>query len=156
MNRKLIDEYAAGPQLLISAVQGLTREQLLATPVPGKWSTQQVVIHLADAEAAFADRIRRVIAMDGPVLLAWDENRFAERLYYNEQSAEDAVEMIALFRRQLTRVLKKLSDNDFHKAGEHSERGPQTLETVIGFAVQHLDHHLKLIAAKVAALKATV
>ena len=51
-------------------------------------------MHLADAEAAFADRIRRIIAEDDPVLLAWDENKFAERLMYAEQSAADAVALV--------------------------------------------------------------
>jgi hypothetical protein len=33
----------------------MTREQLLARPVPGKWSTQEVVCHLADYEPIYAD-----------------------------------------------------------------------------------------------------
>ena len=44
----LIEEYLAGPDLLRRAVAGMTRDQLLARPIPGKWSTQQVVCHLAD------------------------------------------------------------------------------------------------------------
>jgi hypothetical protein len=47
----------------------MTRDQLLARPVPGKWSTQEVVCHLADYEAVYADRMKRVIALDEPELL---------------------------------------------------------------------------------------
>jgi hypothetical protein len=154
MNHQLIEDYAAGGEKLDEAIRGLTPEDMAkvppadAGPEVGKWSIQQVVIHLADAEAALADRIRRVIAEDDPVLLAWDENKFAERLMYGEQSVQDAVALVTITRRQLARVLRKLPDSAFSRAGRHSERGRQTLTDLLKAAVGHLDHHLKFIAAK--------
>jgi uncharacterized damage-inducible protein DinB len=148
MSRDLIDQYERGGQKLGQAIVGLDREQLLAAPIPGKWSTQHVVIHLADAESAFADRIKRIIATDNPVLLAWDENQFSARLFYTEQSAEDAVELIDITRRQLAKVLQNLPETAFSRTGQHSERGTQTLKDVIIMANWHLDHHLKFIAEK--------
>jgi hypothetical protein len=44
----LIKQYLAGPDLLRRAIAGMEKEQLLARPIPGKWSTQEVVCHLAD------------------------------------------------------------------------------------------------------------
>ena len=46
----LIDRYLSGPELLQRAVQGMSEEQLDAKPIAGKWSTRQVVCHLADFE----------------------------------------------------------------------------------------------------------
>jgi hypothetical protein len=152
MNRETIEQYELGGQKLGQAILGLTLDELQAVPIPGKWSTQNVVIHLADAEAAFADRIRRIIATDNPTLLAWDENQFSANLLYSEQSTEDAVTMIDLTRRQLARVLKKLPTQAFARAGQHSEAGRQTLEQIIDKAIWHLDHHLKFIAEKRAKL----
>ncbi len=148
MNRQLIDRYANGAEQLQQAVAGLNRSELLAVPIPGKWSIQQVVIHLADAEASFADRIRRIIAMDGPVLLAWDENKFIQQLHYNQQSAEDAVAYVGIIRRQTSRILRELPNEAFSRTGEHSEKGRQTLENVVSSAVNHMDHHLKFVAEK--------
>src|SRR5690348_14567988 len=76
----LIDNYLAGPRQLRQAVAGLSREQLLARPVPGKWSTLEVVCHLADFDPIIADRMKRVIAEDRPQLLGADEQRFAAAL----------------------------------------------------------------------------
>jgi uncharacterized damage-inducible protein DinB len=148
----MIDRYEAGGATLRQAVAGLSREELLAAPIPGKWSTQQVVLHVADAEAAFADRMRRIIAEDRPMLLAWDENHFAARLHYEEQSVEDALEIIALTRRQIARILRALPDADFNRTGQHSVRGGQSLRDVMGFATAHLEHHLKFILEKRKAL----
>ena len=153
MNRELIEKYSAGGKVLATAVQGLTDAQMRATPIHGKWSTHQVIIHLADAEAAFADRIRRVIAMENPQLLGWPENEFFKNLHYEKQSAADAVTLIDLTRRQLTGVLRFLPDEAFKRGGQHSERGPQSLEAIVSFAVSHLEHHLKFIAEKRAKLE---
>ena len=48
----------------------MTQEQLIARPIPGKWSTLEVVCHLADFEIVYADRIKRVIAENEPTLSA--------------------------------------------------------------------------------------
>ena len=47
---ELISAYEQGTLELRSAVAGMTGEQILARPIPGKWSTQEVVSHLADTE----------------------------------------------------------------------------------------------------------
>src|SRR5262245_44003063 len=60
----LLEQYLQGPQQLRQAVAGLSREQLIARPVAGKWSTLEVVAHLADFDPILADRIKRVIAED--------------------------------------------------------------------------------------------
>lgn len=148
MDPKLIEQYAGGGAKLSLAIRGLTEEDLHAVPVPDKWSTHQVVIHLGDAEAALADRIKRVIATDNPPLLAWDENQFAANLHYREQDALDAVKMIDLTRRQVARVLRKLPDAAFDRSGAHSEAGRLTLQDLVAKAVSHLDHHLHFINEK--------
>jgi hypothetical protein len=86
--QSLIDEYAAGVDLLREAVQGMTPEQLRATPVPGKWSTQQVICHIVDFEPIYADRIKRVIVEDEPLLMSGDPDRFAAGLCYSERDVE--------------------------------------------------------------------
>ncbi len=55
----LIDAYLAGPQQLCDAIAGMTDEQINAAPVPGKWSTRQVICHIADFEPVYVDRIKR-------------------------------------------------------------------------------------------------
>lgn len=152
MARDLIDQYEAGPDKVAQAIRGLTREDLLCVPDPaanvGRWSIQQVVVHLADAEFAFADRVRRIIAQDDPVLLAWDENWFVQNLFYDQQSAEDAAELVRLTRRQTARILRAAPPAALTRTGRHSERGPQSVTDVLNYAVTHLDHHVKFIHDK--------
>ena len=152
--QSLIDAYERGAELANEAIRGLGNEELNRMPPPdagpeaGKWSIQQVVVHLADAELAFADRIKRIAAEDDPVLQAWDENRFVQRLAYDAQSAQYAAIMIALTRKQVTAILRSLPDAAFARTGRHSERGPQTILDVLGYAVPHLERHLNFVRAK--------
>src|SRR5438132_2617695 len=93
---ELIDTYLAGPQTLRQAVAGMSREQLLARPVAGKWSTLEVVCHLADFDPILADRMKRVIAEDRPALLGADENRFAAALAYHQRDLEEELHILDL------------------------------------------------------------
>src|SRR5258706_10110666 len=106
--KALIDQFEAGIGKTKAAIAGLSREDLLAVPVPGKWSIQQVVIHLQDAEAVSIDRMKRVIAEERPLLIGFDENLYVANLSYAEQSAADAAEMVDLGRRQFVRILRRL------------------------------------------------
>lgn len=154
MSRELARQYEEGTQKLKLAIRGLMREDLLWKPdadAPadaGKWSIQEVVIHLADAELAFADRIKRVLAMENPVLQAWDENGFAARLAYSEQSAEEAATLVELVRKLTSAALKNAGDDAFARTGQHTEKGRQTLTDVLKYCVWHLDHHVKFIHRK--------
>jgi hypothetical protein len=148
----MIEEYLAGVQTLRRAVAGLSREQLLARPVPGKWSTMEVVCHLSDFEPILAERIKRVITHEQPTLLAADENLFASKLAYHDRDLEEELSLIELTRKQLARILRKLPPEALTRVGVHSERGPRTLEQLLAGATGHIPHHVQFIHDKRRAL----
>jgi DinB family protein len=149
---KLIDDYAAGPHLLREAVRGMSHEQMAARPVPGKWSTLEVVCHIADFEIVGADRIKRVIAEDEPTLPDGDEKAFAAKLAYHDRDLEQELQLIGAIRGQVARILKTLSDADFARVAVHSTAGPMTLQQFVERAVNHIPHHIAFIAEKRKAL----
>jgi uncharacterized damage-inducible protein DinB len=152
---ELINTYVAGPQLLRHAVSGMSREHLQAHPVAGKWSTLEVVCHVADFEPIIADRMKRVIAEDKPQLLGADENRFAASLAYHHRDVEEELTIIERTREQMARILRTLSPEAFQRVGVHNERGPQTLEKLVTTAINHIPHHVRFIEDKRKALGLT-
>jgi uncharacterized damage-inducible protein DinB len=148
MLRDQVAAYLAGATGLRDAVAGMTRGQLLARPVPGKWSTLEVVCHIADFEPIMADRMKRVIAMDRPSLLAADENEFAAALAYHERDRDEELMLIETTRRQMARILKALPESAAERVGVHSERGPKTLAELLTTAVNHISHHMPFIVEK--------
>jgi hypothetical protein len=149
---ELIDGYLAGSRALRQAVSGLTREQLLARPVPGKWSTLEVVCHLADFEPIMADRMKRVIAEERPQLIGADEQRFAAALAYHERDLEEELALIEHTRGQMGRILRRLGPEALRRVGVHNERGPLTLEDLLTTAIKHIPHHARFILDKRRAL----
>jgi uncharacterized damage-inducible protein DinB len=149
---QLIDPYLAGVQSLREAVAGMSREQLTARPVAGKWSTLEVVCHLADFEPVLADRMKRVIAEDRPTLVGADETRFAAALAYHQRELEEELAIVEKTRRQMARILRTLPDAALARVGVHSERGPRTLEQLLTGAANHIPHHVKFILEKRRAL----
>lgn len=145
---KLIEAYAEGPQLLRNSVAGLTQDQLDRKPIPGKWSTREVVCHLADFEPIYADRMKRVIAEHEPTLLSGDPDVFASRLAYANRDVEEELSLIDLTRRQLVRILRTLKPVDFQRRGIHSMDGPLTLETLLMRIAEHIPHHVRHIDEK--------
>jgi hypothetical protein len=148
----LIDRYEHGGEKLSLAIRGLTREDLLAIPDPtanvGRWSIQQVVIHTMDSDLVSIDRLKRMIAEDNPTLIGYDENKFVQNLFYDEQPAEDAVQVVDLARKSFAKVLRKLPESAFARAGTHNERGRMTVESYLNAATDHLEHHVKFIHDK--------
>lgn len=148
----LIADYAAGPLLLRQVTQGLTREQSLVRPIPGKWSTLEVVAHLADFEIISADRLKRVIAEHEPTLFGGDPDIFVTRLAYQARDLEEELRLIESIRAHVARILVSVPDSDYGRIGIHSEAGPLTLASLLQRATNHLPHHGKFIEEKRAAL----
>jgi uncharacterized damage-inducible protein DinB len=148
----LLDAYLAGPRQLRQAVGGLSREQLLARPVAGKWSTLEVVCHIVDFDPIYADRMKRVIALDRPTLLGADETCFAARLAYHQRDVEEEIAILELTRAQMARILRTLPDEALQRVGIHDERGELTLERLLNSITNHVTHHLAFVAEKRKAL----
>jgi uncharacterized damage-inducible protein DinB len=149
---QLVESYLAGSQSLRQSVKGMSREQILARPVPGKWSTLEVVCHLADFDPIIADRMKRVIAEEKPALVGADENRFAAALHYHDRDLEEELTIIDRTRSQMARILRKLPADALQRIGNHNERGPLTLEQLLTSATNHIPHHVKFIVDKRKAL----
>lgn len=153
--QQLINEYAAGPEQLRQAVAGMSEAQLDAAPIPGRWSTRQVVSHIADFELVYADRIKRVIATDEPELLSGCPDAFAARLAYDQRDVKEELQLIEAVRRHEARILRSLDIEDFQRIGLHSEDGPLSLETLLRRIEGHIPHHVKFIEEKRKALEAS-
>ncbi|MGE0757132.1 MAG: DinB family protein [Pirellulaceae bacterium] len=149
----LIAEYAAGPDRLRQAVQDMTTDQLDARPIPGKWSTRQVVCHIADFEPVYVDRMKRVIAQESPQFFGGDPDLFAAKLAYPMRDVDEELMLIDACRRHMVRILRTLSAADFQRTGVHSEAGPLTLERLLRNVTGHIPHHLRFIDEKRQALQ---
>jgi hypothetical protein len=150
----LIDHYLAGSESLKQSVRGLSRDQLVARPIKDKWSTLEVVAHIADFEPILAERMMRVISHERPLLMVADENLFAATLHYHERDIDEELAMIDLTRKKMARILRALPVEASNRVGVHSFKGLVSLEAILTSAVNHIPHHLTFIEEKRKALRA--
>jgi DinB superfamily len=132
-----IDAYLSGGEVLRRSVAG---------------STLECVAHIADFEPVLAERMKRIISHDRPLLLVADENLFAAALCYHERDLGEELALIDLTRKEMGRILRSLPNEAASRVGIHSYKGLVTLEAVLAGTVNHLLHHSKFIDEKKKAL----
>jgi DinB superfamily len=146
--KELVHTYLAGAATLRTAVAGMTREQIVARPVAGRWSTLECVAHVADFEPILAERMKRILSLDRPLLLVADENLFLSALSYHDRDIEEELAVVDLTRKQMSRILLSLPAESASRVGIHSYKGLVTLEAVLNSAINHVPHHVKYIEEK--------
>lgn len=152
---QVIAQYIADADLPARSIAGLTREELLAFPIPGTWSIQQIVLHLMDSDLIGSDRMKRVIAEENPSLIGYDETAFANKLHYELMDVATACEVFKLNRLLTGTLLKQLPESIFQRTGTHSQYGLETLETLVRSYVEHAQYHVTFITRKKALLRGT-
>jgi hypothetical protein len=150
---ELIDQYNDGIRLLVQAVAGMTDRQLDMVPIPGMWSTRQVVCHIADFESVYAERMKRVIAETQPNFFGADPDTFAARLAYQRRDIDVELQIVAATRKQMSLMLKSLNASDFDRIGNHNEAGPLRLSDLLQGIAEHLPHHVHFIEQKRQAMR---
>src|SRR5512143_2452523 len=103
-----IEEYGRGFSMLEAALVGVPRQLWQVRPAPGEWSVGENLVHMADSECMGVMRLHKLIAEPGTLLMTYDSTIWGEALGYQEQSAEDALQIFQLLRRKTHQLLKSL------------------------------------------------
>lgn len=142
MNRQRLDDYEKGGSELLAAYRGLTKDQLLAVPIPGTWSLQQIAIHMLESDLIATDRMKRIASMDRPLLIGYDENAFSKLPGVNDIDAQEACQLFASNRKMTAIMLRQLPEEAFSRFGIHNESGKVTLAEMIEKYIEHLNSHM--------------
>ena len=156
MDDATLQAYLAGPRELREAVSGLTPAQLVAQPIPGKWSVLEVVCHLSDTDANIAHRLKRVLSEERPQFDRVRPDLMAAALAYHGRDVEEELVIFDLDRRQMVRILRASSPEAWERTGVVGDRGTRTVAQMLNGAVEHLRHHIGFIVEKRQALGLSV
>lgn len=140
-HREMLDLFRRGPEILDEALRGVSGSESKFVPAPGKWNIRQIARHLADTEIVAAMRLRQIIAEDRPLMVVFDQDLWADRLFYTECDAFDSASKFRALRTDMSAILDSLPAEAFARVGLHPERGAGTLaEWVKRFGV-HVETH---------------
>ena len=150
---KLIQQYRDGYGQVARALDGFPAGKLTARPFTGKWTAAEIVHHLADSEMTSAIRIRKLLAEPFPVIQAYDQERFAELMHYQERPIEPSLQAFRYARESTAQLFEHMSEPDWRKLGWHSEAGSYHTERWLEIYAAHAHGHAEQIERLKAALK---
>lgn len=143
---QLLAQYADGYRVVAEALLKATPEELDARPAPNKWSSREIVHHLADSEMVAAIRVRRLLAEDHPAIVGYDQDEYARRLKY-DRPHEASLELFRATRASTAELLGQLSESDWLREGTHSEMGRYGMDTWLRLYAVHAHKHASQIVA---------
>ena len=125
----------------------LNADDLARTYAPGKWPVRFILLHLADSETIFFDRIRRVLSEPRQVLWVFDQDAFAAGLDYAHVPLELYRSIYASVRNAIIHYADKYYEAKGALEFVHSETGVRTLKDEFDKVVWHNEKHLSQIRA---------
>jgi hypothetical protein len=136
----MITRYSEGPQALADALAAVPQGQLDSSQVAGEWTPRQIVHHVADSETMSYIRLRHLLAEDQPIIQGYDEAEFARKLHY-ERPVAASLAVIQAVRASSAALLAALSEDEWARAGTHSDSGSYTVTDWLRIYAAHCHDH---------------
>jgi uncharacterized damage-inducible protein DinB len=140
--KRKIESYGNAYQELAAALERFPQEMWQYRPAAGRWTIQEIVVHIADSEANSFVRCRRFIAEPGSSVLGYDENQWARALRYHEQAPEVALELFRWLRHASYLLVKDLPAETWANTVHHSENGQMTMDDWLDVYERHVRDHI--------------
>lgn len=137
----LIEQYRTGAEAIKAALDGITDAELDARPGPNEWSPREIIHHLADSEMTSAIRLRRLIVEDNPEIIGYDQEEFVRVLSFPGRPIEPSFAAFAAARESTVEILNNLTEEQWARAGTHSEVGRYSVEDWLKIYGPHAHDH---------------
>jgi hypothetical protein len=130
-----------------------TPEQLRSRPFTGKWTPNEIIGHLADAEWVFGYRLRLILCEDEPTILGMDQDLWVTGQRHNDREPTELLEMFRGLRVFNLAIWRQMSASDLERNGQHNERGGESLGTMLRMAAGHDLSHIDQITRYLEAVR---
>jgi len=138
------------PAEVAALMDGLTEEQLGASPEPGEWSIRNAIAHLRDAQELMEFRIGLMIEEDNPVLESQAVFEWAEDEGERPATTEEIYQTYIESRGRVLTQLESLPLKDWQRTGRHMEFGTLTIKQQASYFATHDLTHFPQIESLVA------
>lgn len=143
--RDPIEVMAGHVARLKKAIRGLSDAELRERESPRKWSVLEVLGHLSDSELVYRYRLRHIVAEPGCAIVGYDQDAWSKRLRYQDLDASQLLREIGVLRDATLRWVGTLSDAELDRAGQHEERGEESVRLILRLLAGHdLVHHAQI------------
>lgn len=144
----LLDSYADGPGSLTRTLRQIPRRMWHSRPLPGRRSTHEIILTLADWETDCYVRCRQFAANPaeaGASMFAGTPTLEVEHAGSWNQSTREALDVIRLVRKMTLHILKSSPGNIWAHTVQHPVHGALTLESWLQIQEQRIPIHIEQI-----------
>jgi hypothetical protein len=128
-------------------IRGVSGSRLAKRPAPGKWSVAEILAYLADAELVVGYRVRKIVGAPGTSVQWFDQDAWALRMKYAKRPAKQSLAAFRALRENNLALFKSLSAEEKQLFGIHSERGKESVATMVTMLAGHDLNHIHQIEA---------
>ena len=147
-----LDVLEQTPAVVGSLITGVDETRLQREEAPGKWSVRHVLAHLVDSELVGGWRFRMILAHDRPAIQGYDQDAWANNLWYADAPSALSLESFSGLRRWNMRILRAASPAQLKRVGVHAERGEESIEHLMKMYAGHDLLHRRQIERILAAI----
>ena len=144
---RFIEEIAATPQHMRSAVAGLNSMQLDTPYRDGGWTVRQVIHHVPDSHKNSYIRFNFALTEHEPTIKPYDEAVWAELVDARTAPIEPSLNLLEGLHDRWALLLRSLSGEDVKRKFYHPELGVVTIEQYIALYAWHGKHHVAHITS---------
>lgn len=145
LRQQMVDLFGRGPALLTEALRRCPKKMWLYRPAPQRWSTHEIILHLADSEAYAYICCRQLIAEPGSGVAEYDAAAWATTLGYFHQSTREALGLVSRLRKMTHQLLRFVPDSVWAHTTQLPRKGTISLEQWIQIQANHIPHHIEQI-----------
>jgi uncharacterized damage-inducible protein DinB len=143
----LVDQIAALPAELRSAVITLDDTQLGTPYREGGWTVRQVVHHVPDSHVNAYTRFKLALTEDVPTIKTYEEAQWAELPEARSAPIGVSLALLDALHQRWVLLLRVLAPAQFARAFRHPDLGVMTLDQQIALYAWHGRHHLAHITS---------
>lgn len=142
--RSLLEAFAMGMVATANFFNSLPEEKLLYTYANGKWTPQEILLHIIDTERVFCYRALQIARAKNVDLEGFDQDIFADNSYANDREIDSLVSEYSAVRHATICLFKSFSQDILLKTGKANN---STLSVrAAGFIIcGHELHHIQII-----------
>jgi uncharacterized damage-inducible protein DinB len=140
------------PGRLQDLVGAIPAAQWDIRPAPETWAPLEVVAHLADVELVHGIRLRQVLSIERPLLVAVDPHALAVRARYRSWPLSVAFDRFKSRRAETLELLDTCRADELERVGVHPRRGAMTVADLVAFMLTHDIDHLGQIRERLGLL----
>jgi len=128
-------------------------DDLRTRPADGEWSVIELLGHMFDVEMVVGVRLRRTLYEDNVKLTGFDQDRWVSSAGYVDAVAEPLLEAVGAMRPLTIGAWQGATPEQRQRTGLHSERGPESSETIYRLLAGHDRFHLDQMRTTIEAVR---